>query len=112
MTVVAPDSNTDEQKSEITVHRAMLGMLKNWTRGLDLAAHQTSYHVLESNDVAEAIVRYASANHVSLIVMGAATHGLQMQRFIATVPARVSMHAPCTVILVKPDLAESRVDYK
>ncbi|WP_028601861.1 bifunctional serine/threonine-protein kinase/universal stress protein [Ottowia thiooxydans] len=101
VTVVAPGSSTDEEKSETTVHRAMLGMLKNWARGLDLTTHQTSYHVLESTDVAEAIVRYASANNVSMIVMGAATHGLQMQRFVATVPMRVAMYAACTVTLVK-----------
>jgi len=33
--------------------------------------------------------------------MGAATHGLQLQRFVATVPIKVAMHAPCTVMLVK-----------
>ena len=101
VTVVAPGSSTDEDKSETAIHRAMLAMLKDWARGLDLTAHQTSYHVLESTDVAQALVRYASANHVSVIVMGAATHGLQTQRFIATVPTRVAMYAPCTVILVK-----------
>jgi hypothetical protein len=36
--------------------------------------------------------------------MGAATHGLQMQRFMATVPIKVAMEAPCTVILVKQSL--------
>jgi len=36
--------------------------------------------------------------------MGAATHGLQMQRLIATVPMRVARDAPCTVILVKQQL--------
>ena len=46
-------------------------------------------------------IDYARANHVSMIVMGAATHGLQMQRFVATVPIKVAMDAPCTVILVK-----------
>ncbi|RYF65154.1 MAG: serine/threonine protein kinase, partial [Comamonadaceae bacterium] len=39
--------------------------------------------------------------HVSMMVLGAATHGLHMQRFIATVPMRVARDAPCTVILVK-----------
>jgi nucleotide-binding universal stress UspA family protein len=39
-----------------------------------------------------------------MIVMGAATHGLQMQRFVATVPIKVAMDAPCTVILVKQTL--------
>jgi hypothetical protein len=33
--------------------------------------------------------------------MGAATHGLKTQRFIATVPIKVAMDAPCTIILVK-----------
>jgi hypothetical protein len=33
-----------------------------------------------------------------------ATHGLQMQRFVATVPIKVAMGAPCTVILVKQAL--------
>jgi hypothetical protein len=36
--------------------------------------------------------------------MGAATHGLKTQRFIATVPIKVAMDAPCTVILVKQSL--------
>jgi hypothetical protein len=33
--------------------------------------------------------------------MGAATHGLKTQRFIATVPIKVAMDAPCTIVLVK-----------
>lgn len=109
VTVVPPGSSTDEKKSETAVHRAMLTMLKDWARGLDLAGHQISYHVLESSDVAEAIVRHAESNHVSMIVMGAATHGLQMQRFVATVPIRVAMRAPCTVILVKQALPFDRL---
>ena len=60
--------------------------------------------MLESTDVAHAIVRYAEGNNGSMIVMGAATHGLQMQRFVATVPIQVAMEAPCTVILVKQAL--------
>ena len=36
--------------------------------------------------------------------MGAATHGLKTQRFVATVPIKVAMDAPCTVILVKQAL--------
>lgn len=101
VTVVPPGSSTDTEKSETAVHRAMLAMLKDWARGVDLTGHQISYHVLESTDVADAIVRHAESNHVSMIVMGSATHGLQMQRFVATVPIRVAMRAPCTVILVK-----------
>lgn len=97
-------STTDVRNSETALHRHHLARLKKWTQGLDLADHQPSYHVLESGDVAQALLAYADSNQVSLIIMGAATHGLQAQRFIATVPIKVAMHAPCTVILVKEPL--------
>ncbi|MFM2035125.1 MAG: hypothetical protein RL459_390 [Pseudomonadota bacterium] len=95
---------TSDDTSETSVHRAMLAMLRQWTQGLNLTGHQTSYHVLESGDVAQALLRYAEGNNVSMIVIGAATHGLQMQRFVATVPIKVAMEAPCTVVLVKQTL--------
>ena len=103
VTVVAPGaaSTTDAGRSETALHRQMLAMLKNWSVGLKLDGHQVSYHVLEDGDPADAIVRYAETNRVGMIVMGAATHGLQLQRFVATVPIKVAMRAPCTVILVK-----------
>ena len=103
VTVVSPGaaSSTDAQRSETAVHRNLLAMLKNWAQGLALEGHQVSYHVLEDSDPAEAILSYAETNKVHLIVMGAATHGLQLQRFVATVPIKVAMRAPCTVTLVK-----------
>jgi serine/threonine protein kinase len=106
VTVISPNqsSATESDKSETSVHRQYLTMLHQWAQPLDLEQHQTSFHVLEASDVANAIVRYAEGNHVSMIVMGAATHGLQMQRFVATVPIKVAMEAPCTVILVKQAL--------
>ena len=54
--------------------------------------------------MAQALINYAMGNHVSVIVLGAATHGLMTQRFVATVPIKVAMDAPCTVILVKQAL--------
>jgi serine/threonine protein kinase len=106
VTVISPNqtSATESIKSETSVHRQYLTMLHQWSQPLDLEQHQTSFHVLEASDVANAIVRYAQGNHVSMIVMGAATHGLQMQRFVATVPIKVAMDAPCTVMLVKQSL--------
>jgi eukaryotic-like serine/threonine-protein kinase len=106
VTVISPsDTNaTDNAHSETTVHRWHLTRLQQWAQPLDLVDHQTSYHVLEAGDVADAIVKYAEGNAVSMIIMGAATHGLQMQRFVATVPIKVAMDAPCTVILVKQSL--------
>lgn len=106
VTVISPGatSSSDSERSETAVHRRYLTMLRQWAQPLDLSGHQTSYHVLESGDVAQALVRYAEGNQVSMIVMGAATHGLQMQRFVATVPIKVAMDAPCTVILVKQQM--------
>lgn len=103
MTVISPSqtSSTDHATSETSVHRRYLASLRQWAQPLDMPGHQTSYHVLESGDVAQALVNYAVGNEVSVIVMGAATHGLKTQRFVATVPIKVAMEAPCTVILVK-----------
>lgn len=106
VTVTSPSasSTSDSQRSETMLHRQHMARLRQWAQGLDLAGHPVSYHVLEASDVAQALVRYAAANHVSMMILGAATHGLQMQRFIATVPMRVARDAPCTVILVKQAL--------
>jgi serine/threonine protein kinase len=97
-------SASEEHKSESTVHRRYLTTLRQWAQPLDQPGQQISFHVLESGDVAQAILDYARGNNVSVIVMGAATHGLKTQRFIATVPIKVAMDAPCTIILVKQAL--------
>jgi len=105
VTVISPNasSSTDSARSETAVHRQHLAQLHRWAQPLDLSDHQTSFHVLESGDVATALLRYAQGNAVDLIVMGVATHGLQFQRLIATVPIKVAMDAPCTVMLVKAE---------
>lgn len=106
VTVISPGqtSSTREAASETQVHRRYLTQLQQWAQPLALGGHQMSCHVLESGDAAQALLAYAVGNHVSVIVMGAATHGLKTQRFIATVPIKVAMEAPCTVILVKQTL--------
>jgi nucleotide-binding universal stress UspA family protein len=90
--------------SETGQQMAHLVRLQKWAEPLGMAGHQASFHVLESGDVADALLRYAQANEVSMIIVGAATHGLQMQRWVATVPIKVAMQAPCTVMLVKGEL--------
>jgi nucleotide-binding universal stress UspA family protein/predicted Ser/Thr protein kinase len=97
-------STVREHSSETTVHRQYLAQLKQWAQPLEQVGLQWSCHVLESTDVAQALVDYARGNHVSVIVIGAATHGLTMQRLVATVPIKVAMEAPCTVVLVKQAL--------
>ena len=106
VTVLSPSASSasDSARSETTLHRQHVARLKAWAQGLQLDGHPVSYHVLEAGDVAQALVRYAASNHVSMMILGAATHGLQLQRFIDTVPIRVARDAPCTVILVKQAL--------
>ncbi len=104
VTVISGTSASNSATSETTLQRHYLNHLKQWAQGLHLSDHQVSYHVLESGDVANALIEYAKGNHVSVLVMGAATHGLQTQRWLATVPIKVAMDAPCTVILVKQAL--------
>lgn len=115
VTVIATSaaSPAGDADSETTVHRRHLNQLQHWAKPLSSpgrqALFQTSCHVLESSDVAQALLSYATGNHVSVIVMGAATHGLMTQRFVATVPIKVAMNAPCTVILVKKGLPFERL---
>ncbi len=111
VTVVSPadTDTTDDRFSEVQVRRLQLERLRQWAQGLDLERHRASFHVLESRDPAEALVEYARANGATLMILGAATHGLKMQRLVATVPVRVAMHAPCSVLLVKQSLPFERL---
>lgn len=106
ITVISPSasSSTDDAQSETSLHRHHLSLLRQWAQPLDQPSHAISFHVLESGDTAQAILDYARGNHVNLIIMGAATHGLKTQRFVNTIPIRVAMDAPCTLILVKQTL--------
>ncbi len=101
VSVIAPVGAGDDESA---MHREHLERLRQWAQGLHLEGHQASFHVIESGDVARALVTYARGNHVDLLVLGAATHGLQMQRLVATVPMRVVMDAPCSVLLVRQAL--------
>ncbi|PUE51517.1 serine/threonine protein kinase [Limnohabitans sp. 2KL-17] len=102
-------SSTEADKCETQVHQWHLSRLQQWAQPLDLVGHQISFHVIESGDVADALLRYAQGNQVNMLILGAATHGLQMQRVLATVPIKVAMQAPCTVILVKQSLPFERL---
>jgi eukaryotic-like serine/threonine-protein kinase len=103
VSVISPNdtSSTEEAHSETNVHLRHLTRMRAWAAPLKLDDKSVSYHVLESTDVATALISYAHANHVGILVLGAATHGLQFQSVVPTVPIKVAMHAACSVILVK-----------
>jgi eukaryotic-like serine/threonine-protein kinase len=111
VTVIGPGDTdpTDISSSEVQVHRFQLDRLRQWAQGLDLENRQVSFHVLEARDTAEALLEYARTNSATLMILGAATHGLKMQRLVATVPVRVAMDAPCSVMLVKQSLPFRRL---
>ena len=66
VTVISPGltSSTESEKGETQVHRWHLSRLQQWAQPLDLAGHQSSFHVLESGDVAEALLRYGCRQNV------------------------------------------------
>ena len=90
---------------------------------LKLPGTQISFHVLEANNPAAALLEYARANAVDHIVIGAPPHDvrlhgmlgavaprvapdaapepLQLLRRLGTVSMKVAAEAPCTVTLVR-----------
>ncbi len=92
---------------ETALQREHLARLRRWAAGLGLPGHPVSFHVLHTGDVAHALVAFAQANHATLLILGAATHGLALQRVVPTVPVRVAMAAPCSVLMVKQALPVS-----
>jgi serine/threonine protein kinase/nucleotide-binding universal stress UspA family protein len=105
VTVVSgSDATGSGADSETGQHMMHMLRLKKWAEPLDVGGQQASFHVLESGDVADALLRYAQANEVSMIIMGAATQRCICKPWVATVPIKVAMQAPCTVMLVKGEL--------
>ncbi len=106
VTVMAPDTRAaeSEPRSEASMHRRHLLPLRQWAQPLEQTGHAISCHLLESTDVAQALLDDARDKCVSTIVLGAAPHGLALQRKLDTVPMAVALQAPCTVILVKQAL--------
>jgi nucleotide-binding universal stress UspA family protein len=99
-------------------------ILRNWAEPLRLEPGQISFHVLESGEPAEAILKFARLNQVDHIVIGApprdvalrgmlgtvssrvssdaAPEPLQFFRLLGTVSTKVAAEAPCTVTVVRP----------
>ena len=98
-------------------------ILRHWAEPLGLEPGQISFHVIESGDPAEAILKFARMNQVDQIVIGApprdvalrgmlgtvssrvasdaAPEPLQFFRLLGTVSTKVAAEAPCTVTVVR-----------
>ena len=95
---------TDSDASETALHRQYLTRMQRWAQGVKTEGHQVSFHVLDSDDVAGALLRFAKENYVDLIIMGAQPVSRASGRLIASVPLRVASDATCTVTLVREQL--------
>jgi len=92
------DQGTDDQGNNL--HVARLVQLKTWAEGIDLPDHRLTYSVLEGPDPGQAILDYATANHVDQIVMGARGHSTT-RRYLGSVSAQVVAEAHCSVTVIR-----------
>jgi nucleotide-binding universal stress UspA family protein len=131
ITVIRPSpqlGGTTEEEAATHQRIKHLVLLREWAAPLGLGPGQISFHVIESNDPADAIVRYARMNQVDHLVIGspprevalpgmlgtvstrvapdAAPEPLQLLRLLGTVSSKVAAEAPCTVTVVRPPEAE------
>jgi eukaryotic-like serine/threonine-protein kinase len=101
------DQGTDDQGNNVHVMR--LVALKAWAEGIDLPDHRLTYSVLEGPDPAQAILDYATANHVDHILMGARGHSTA-RRYLGSVSAQVVAEAHCSVTVIRlPERREEAV---
>ncbi len=92
------DQGTDDQGNNLYVKR--LVALKAWADSIDLPDHRLTYTVLEHHDPGQAILHYATANHVNHIVMGARGHSTT-RRYLGSVSAQVVAEAECSVTVIR-----------
>jgi eukaryotic-like serine/threonine-protein kinase len=93
--LIGVDENVDAAGENIHVQR--LAELRSWAQPLQLPRGKVSYHLLESRNVAAAILDFARVNHVHHIVIGAPMAGSYAGRVIGQITAE----APCGVTVVR-----------
>jgi eukaryotic-like serine/threonine-protein kinase len=93
--LIGLDENVDAAGENIHVQK--LADLRIWAQPLQLPRGKISYHLLESRNVAAAILEFARSNTVDHIVIGATRTG----PFAGKVVAQVTAEAPCSVTVVR-----------
>jgi len=81
-------------------HIKHLVNLRRWAKPLQLPEERLTYHVLESEKPAAALIDYARMNDVDQILIGASRSA--STRLFPGVSAQVVAEAPCTVTVVRP----------
>jgi nucleotide-binding universal stress UspA family protein len=104
VTVVPPAAALSGERYEDTAtgrHIKHLVNLRRWAKPLQLPEERLTYHVLESEKPAAALIDYASMNDVDQILIGA-PRSAASTRLFPGVSAQVTAEAPCTVTVVRP----------
>src|SRR5450759_4688974 len=104
VTVVPPAaalSGEGDENSATGRHIRRLVDLHRWAKPLELPEERLTYHVLESDKPALALVDYVKLNDVGQILLGAASRGAP-PRLFAGVCAHVVAEVPCSVTVVRP----------
>jgi eukaryotic-like serine/threonine-protein kinase len=104
VTAVPPAAVLSGERPEDTAtgrHIKHLVILRRWASPLELPEERVTYHVLESEKPAAALVDYATMNEVDQILIGAPRRGAPTRGVCGQVVAE----APCnvTVVRVRPE---------
>jgi nucleotide-binding universal stress UspA family protein/predicted Ser/Thr protein kinase len=108
VTVVRTASELGGARDEDTAanrHIRQLVVLRHWAEPMALPAQQLSFHVLESDDPADALLEYARANQVDHVVIGAPPRDVPLKGILGTVATKVAIEAPCSVTVVRASRA-------
>lgn len=92
-----PDADRDAPDRHVD-HRIRL---RHWIGPLGVPPERVSLHVLEGADAAGALVDFARANNVELIVLGAPAPGERAFAWWRSVASSVTAQAPCSVHVVR-----------
>src|SRR5215216_2610869 len=98
--LIAIDENIDAAADNVHVQR--LVELRNWAVPLELPKGKITYHLLESRNIAAAVVNFARSNKVDHLIIGAPTStGSFAGKVRGKVSAQITAEAPCTVTVVR-----------
>ena len=98
--LIAIDENIDAAGDNVHVQR--LVELRNWAAPLELPKGKITYHLLESRNIAAAVVNFARSNKVDHLIIGAPTStGSFAGKVRGKVSAQITAEAPCTVTVVR-----------
>ena len=98
-----PSATLSGEREEDTAtgrHIKYLVTLRRWAKPLQLPEERVTYHVLESDKPAAALIDYARMNDVDQILIGASRSA--PMRLFPGVSAQVVAEAPCSVTVVRP----------